>query len=102
MQDKWNVKNKKGYLKIHISININTKEILSMKVTDEHVHDSKALSELVNDIVKSDGKLTIGKLFADGAYEDNEIFRYLEDNGILPCIKVIKNARVRWKKREHS
>jgi len=27
---------------------------------------------------------------ADGAYEGNEIFRYLEDNGILPCIKVRK------------
>ena len=40
----------------------------------------------------------IGKLFADGAYEGNEIFRYLEDNGILPCIKVRKNAKVRWKK----
>jgi hypothetical protein len=99
MQDKWNVKNKKGYLKIHIAININTKEILSMKVTDdEHVHDSKALPELVNDIVKSDRKLTIGKLFGDGAYEGNDIFRYLEDNGILPCIKVRKNAKVRWKK----
>jgi hypothetical protein len=100
MQDKWNVKNKKGYLKIHIAININTKEILSMKVTDEHVHDSKALPELVNDIVKSDRKLTIGKLFGDdGAYEGNGIFRYLSaDNGILPCIKVRKNARVRWKK----
>jgi hypothetical protein len=74
MQDKWNVKNKKGYLKIHIAININTKEILSMKVTDdEHIHDSKALSELVNDIVKSDRKLTIGKLFADGAYEGIEV-----------------------------
>jgi hypothetical protein len=69
-------------LKIHIAININTKEILSMKVTDEHVHDSKALPELVDDIIKSDRKLTIGKLFADdGAYEGNEIFRYLEDNG---------------------
>ena len=33
---------------------------------------------------------TIGKLFADGAYEGNEVFRYLEDNGILPCIKVRK------------
>jgi len=42
---------------------------------------------------------TIGKLFADdGAYEGNEVFRYLEDNGILPCIKVRKNAMVRWKK----
>jgi hypothetical protein len=51
MQDKWNVKNKKGYLKIHIAINIKTKEILSMKVTDEHVYDSKALPELVDDII---------------------------------------------------
>jgi hypothetical protein len=100
MKDKWNVKNKKGCLKIHIAINIKTKEILSMKVTDdEYVHDNKALPELVENIVKSNRKLTIGKLFGDdGAYEDNEIFRYLEDNGILPCIKVRKNARIRWKK----
>ena len=34
----------------------------------------------------------------DGAYESNDIFRYLGDNGILPCIKVRKNARVGWKK----
>jgi hypothetical protein len=100
MKDKWNVKNKKGCLKIHIAINIKTKEILSMKVTDdEYVHDNKALPELVENIVKSDRKLTIGKLFGDdGAYEGNEIFRCLEDNGILPCIKVRKNARVGWKK----
>ena len=41
----------------------------------------------------------IGKLlFADdGAYDDNDIFRYLSDNGILPCIKVRKNAQVRLK-----
>jgi hypothetical protein len=100
MKEKWHIKNKKRYLKIHIAVNLKTKKILSMKVTDEHVHDSKALPELVNDIVKSDRKLTIGKLFGDdGAYEGNGIFRYLSaDNGILPCIKVRKNARVRWKK----
>jgi hypothetical protein len=100
MKEKWHIKNKKRYLKIHIAVNLKTKKILSMKVADEHVHDSKALPELVNDIVKSDRKLTIGKLFGDdGAYEGNGIFRYLSaDNGILPCIKVRKNARVRWKK----
>jgi hypothetical protein len=98
MQDKWNVR-KKGYLKIHIAVNVKSKKILSIKVTDEHVHDSKALPELVEDIIKSNKKITIGKLFADGAYEGNDIFRYLSaDNGILPCIKVRKNARVRWKK----
>ena len=54
MREKWNVKNKKGYLKIHIAVNVKTKKILSMKVTDEHVHDSKALPELVDNIIKSD------------------------------------------------
>ena len=42
--------------------------------------------------------LVADKLFADGDYDSNDIFRYLGDNGILPCIKVRKNARVRWKK----
>jgi IS5 family transposase len=100
MREKWHIKNKKGYLKIHVAVDVKTKKILSMKVTDEHVHDSKALPELVENIIKSEdmSTTTLGKLFGDGAYEGNEIFRYLGDNGILPGIKVRKNARVRWKK----
>ncbi len=98
MRDKWNVKNKKGYLKIHVAVNVKTKKILSMQVTDEHVHDGKALPELIENIIKSDNMVSIGKLFGDGAYDNNDIFRYLSDNGILPCIKVRKNSRVRWKK----
>jgi hypothetical protein len=100
MRDKWNVR-KKGYLKIHIAVNVKTKKILSIKVTDEHVHDSKAVPELIENIIKSEDMSTttaIGKLFGDGAYEGNGIFRCLADNGILPCIKVRKNAKVRWKK----
>jgi hypothetical protein len=63
------------------------------------VHDSKALPELVDNIARSDNVTTIGKLFADDcAYDGNDIFRYIADNGILPCIKVRKNAKVRWKK----
>jgi hypothetical protein len=98
-EDKWNVK-KKGYLKIHIAVYIKTKKILSIKVTaDEHVHDSKALpAELVDNIARSDNVTTIGKLFADdGAYDCNDIFRYLSDNGILTCIKVRKNAKIKLK-----
>ena len=99
MKDKWNVKNKsKKYLKIHVAVNINNKKILSIKVTDEHAHDGKVLPELVDNIIKSDNvAATIGKLFADGAYEGNDIFRYIEDNGILPCIKVRKNTKIRLK-----
>jgi hypothetical protein len=74
-------------------------EILSIKVTDEHVHDSKALPELIENIIKLGSMASIGELFGDdGIYEGNEIFRYSSNHGILPCIKVRKNARVRWKK----
>ena len=83
MQDKWKSKNnnKKGYLKIHVAVNVKTKKILSIKVTDEYVHDSKALPELIENVMESDKQITIGNLFADGAYDGNEIFRYLGDNG---------------------
>jgi hypothetical protein len=51
MSDKWNIK-KKGYLKIHIAIvNIKTKEILALEVTDEKVHDSKTIGKLVKHIL---------------------------------------------------
>ena len=84
MRYKWHIKNnnKKGYLKIHVvAVNIKTKKILSMKVTNEHVHDRKALTGLVDDVIKSDNRTagaTTGKLIAEyGAYDGNEIFRYL-------------------------
>jgi hypothetical protein len=100
MNEKWDVRTK-GYLKIHVAVDIKTKKkILSMTVTDEHVHDSKMLPELADEIIKSEdmSTTTTGKLLADGAYDSNESFRYLGDNGIMPCIKVRKNARVGWRK----
>ena len=72
---------------------------------DEHVHNDssgKELPELVETIIKSDSMTTttIDKLFADGgAYEGNDIFRNLGDNGIaLLYQSKKKNAKVRWKK----
>ena len=67
---------------------VKTKEILSIKVTDddEHVHDSKALPKLVKENIIESGGVTVamGKLLGDDddAYEGNDIFRYLSaDNG---------------------
>ena len=39
--------------------------------------------------------MSAGKVFADGAYDSNAVFKCLADNGILPCIKVRRNARVK-------
>ena len=74
IRDKWGIR-KKGYLKIHIAVDIKSKKVLSMKVTiDEYIHDSKMLTELVQRIIKSNS-VTASKLFADGTYDSNEIFR---------------------------
>ena len=61
----------------YVAVNVKSKKILSIKVSDEHVHDSsRVLPELVENIIKSDSMATtaIGKLFADdGAYDGNEV-----------------------------
>ena len=56
------------------------------------------LPKLVEDIIKSK-KVRIDNILADGAYDNNAaVFKCLAaDNGILPCIKVRKNARVNKK-----
>jgi hypothetical protein len=70
-------------LKILIAtVDVKSKKILSMKVTDEHVHDSKALPELIEKIIKSNNMAATGKLFADGTYSGNDIFRCLSDSRI--------------------
>lgn len=97
MDKKWNMQNRKGYLKIHVAVNIKTKEILSMEVTDEHVHDNKMLPRLVDNVIKSnnDGFAVVDRVLGDGAYDSNGTFRFLSENGIMPCIKVRKNSKVR-------
>jgi hypothetical protein len=73
-REEWKIR-KKGYLKIHIAVDVKSKKIISMMkvTTEEHVHDSKALPELVEDIIESNNMAAIGKLFADWAYEGNEV-----------------------------
>lgn len=94
MGKKWNVQRRKGYLKIHLAVDVKSKKILSVKVTDEHKHDSQMLPELVNDMPKESDK-KISKALADGAYDSNSIFQFLTNRGILPCIRVRKNSKVK-------
>jgi hypothetical protein len=47
MHHKWHV-GRKGYLKIHMAVDIKKKRILSLEVTSEEVHDGKMLKKLVD------------------------------------------------------
>lgn len=91
MQDKWNL-GKKGYLKIHVAVNIKTKEILALEVTDEKVHDSKVMKNLVEGVLNNNHNIKIKSFLGDGAYDSNENFKYLTEKRIQPIIKVKRNS----------
>jgi hypothetical protein len=93
MQEKWNIKKKKGYLKIHIAVNIKTKEILALEVTDEKSHDGKVMPRLIDHILKRNkNNIKIRSALGDGSYDSNENFKYLQKIRIKPAIKVRKNS----------
>jgi IS5 family transposase len=87
MRHKWKVR--RGYLKIHIAVDVKRKKILALKVTDEKTGDGGMLQPLVDEASRK-GK--IAKAIGDGAYDTKSNFRYLDANGIEPIIKVRRNA----------
>jgi hypothetical protein len=84
---KWNVR--KGYLKIHVAIDIKKKNIVSLEVTSEEVHDGNRLKKLVDNASENND---VKRVIADRAYDSKENFRYLFDNGIEAAIEVRKNS----------
>ena len=87
MRHKWKVR--RGYLKIHIAVDVKRKKILALKVTDEKTGDGRMLQPLVDEASR---KAKIAKAIGDGAYDTKRNFRYLAMNGIEPVIKVRRNA----------
>jgi hypothetical protein len=64
IRHKWNVR--RGYLKIHVAVDIRKKKIVSMEVSSEEVHDGKVLKKLVEDASESNA---LKRVLADGMYD---------------------------------
>jgi len=100
MSDRWGGgvrdKRKRGYLKIHIAVNIRTREILALEVTDEKAHDGTMVKKLVKHALNAHHhhKEKVQSVLADGAYDSNENFRFLKGKRIKPVIKVKRNSVV--------
>ena len=90
MRHKWNVR--RGYLKIHVAVDIKKKRILSLEVTSEEVHDGKMLKKLVDNVSENN---KTKRVLADGMYDSNKNFQYLSNNHIKPGIKTRCNSKVK-------
>src|SRR5215212_4104127 len=97
MQDKWKAEKKKGYLKIHVAVNIKTKEIIALEVTDEKVHDGKVIKQMIEQVLNNNHNIKIKSFLGDGAYDSNENFKYLQKKRIRPIIKVKRNSIISTK-----
>ena len=87
MRRRWKVR--RGYLKIHIAVDVKRKRILALEVTDEKVGDERMLQPLVEEASRK-GK--IARAIGDGAYDTRSNFHYLAEKGIEPVIKVRRDA----------
>jgi hypothetical protein len=87
MRHKWKVR--RGFLKIHVAVDVKRKRILALEVTKEKVADGRRLKSLVG---KASKQAKITKAIGDAAYDTKSNFRYLAQNGIEPAIKVRRNA----------
>jgi hypothetical protein len=84
IREKWNNNNnnkRRGFIKIHVAVNVRTKKILSMEVTKEDVYDGKMLKKLVDNVVSENND--VKKVLADGAYDSKDNFRYIDKMYIL-------------------
>jgi IS5 family transposase len=82
---------KKRYVKIHLAVDVKTKQALAMIVTTDGTHDSRVFPELLSQ-AESRGK--VSKVYADGAYDSSKVYRTLEQQKIEAIIKPRRNSRI--------
>ena len=88
IKEKW-LKERRGFINIHIAVDTKSKQIVSMKVTQEDTGDAKVMKPLVEEASK---KANIRKPLGDGGYDSKDNFQTLSDTKIEPVIKVRSNS----------
>ena len=90
MREKWKVH--RGWIKIHIMIDVETNSILAIEATDEETSDGEMFVPLLDQAEDICGEGNILKVLADGAYDSKEAFNELDNRNIQSGIKTRKNA----------
>ena len=93
IEDKWK-REKKEFVKLHISVDEKSKKVVSFRITKGNVHDTKKFGPLVKEAAS---KHDIDKVYGDKAYDNRNNFNTLDKINAEPAIKIRKNASVRSK-----
>lgn len=100
---RFNIKRKRKWKKIDITIDLNTLSILSLRVLDESANEGKA-KEFKGTIEEAKKNLPpetkIEKVYGDGSFDSNKNFEYCKKNGIEPIIRIRKPTREKIRRKE--
>jgi len=82
---------KKRYVKIHLAVDVETKQALAMLVTTDGTHDSRVFPQLLK---KTERCGKVSKVIMDGAYDNSKVYNLLEQKKIESVIKPRRNSRL--------
>ena len=93
MREKW--KRKRGWIKVHIVVDVKSKRLLGMEITDERVmdHNKEVVRSLLDQAEANSGGVAVA--MGDGGFDTKEMFDELEGRGIVPVIRLRRNASTR-------
>ncbi len=69
-------------------MDIKTKQILALEITDEKVHDNKVIKNLVEGVLNNNRNIKIKSFIGNGgAYGSNGNFKYLKEKEFYLSLK---------------
>ena len=94
MREKWRIR--RGWIKVHAMIDIETDQILGLEVTDESVQDDLLFTPLLDQASEKCGNAhPIRQVLGDGGYDRFHVFNTMEKRGIKSGVKTRENAATR-------
>jgi len=90
-------KSRKGWIKIHAAVDVESKQLVALEITEENIHDSKMAMPIVQKVetkAKNRGK-KLDKVLADKGYDTRNIFDKLKEKGIFAGIIPRKGSKVK-------
>jgi hypothetical protein len=91
MREKWQVR--RGWIKVHTIVDIESGQILGLEITDETIQDDPLFTSLLDQAESCCG--SIRQVLGDGGYDRKDVFNILENRGIMSGIKTRENAATR-------
>ena len=87
MRHKW--KRRRGFLKLHLIVDTETRKILGFKATSEEVPDAQTFPELLQ---QAQSKVEVEASLGDGAYDTRDCFNQCSEQGVKPLFRVRRNS----------